>query len=170
MTLNYYIDKRRNRKQESAIRVSIILPWGERLLTTTGIKVYPENWDSKSQRARRMNGNSNLEDSGAINELLDEYRTNVLEIRRRFASSHNMQSLSQEEKSQFKIELLTKGLYKARRRIFPEQNIEDENEKETLFTVYDKFTAEMGEINCWTDVTYKKYGTIKKCWLNMIRT
>ena len=162
MRFNYYLDKRVDRKNESAIRVSIPMPWRERVITTTGKKIYPNRWDKEKQRAKSTNCNSAFEDSYTINQYLTECEARVSQIRNDFQQKHGLLGLSNDLKQEFKHKVLTEGFPEGHRRV-PE-NMEHQNvsKKKTFFDHLDDFVKERSGLNSWSEVTSYKYDLLKR--------
>lgn len=57
MSVNFYLDKRTDKKGDAPIRVSIVIK-GARYLTSTGYKIAPGKWDSDKQQARKGSSNA----------------------------------------------------------------------------------------------------------------
>ena len=69
MAVNFYLDKRTDRKGMCPIRVSIIVR-GARLLTSSGYKIAPDRWDSVRQISKKAGTNAAGFTSAAINQGL----------------------------------------------------------------------------------------------------
>lgn len=52
MAVNFYLEKRTDKKGEAPIRVSIMIK-GSRLITSTGLKIDPAKWNEEKQRAKK---------------------------------------------------------------------------------------------------------------------
>lgn len=79
MPVNYYLEKRPNKKGENPIRLSAIVK-GTRVLSTTGFSIKPESWDENSMRVRPHQINSKKQTSAFINRYLSGVEGAVLEF------------------------------------------------------------------------------------------
>ena len=79
MPVNYYLEKRPNKKGENPIRLSAVVK-GARVLSTTGFSIKPESWDENSMRVRPHQTNSKKQTSAFINRYLNGVEGIVLEF------------------------------------------------------------------------------------------
>ena len=79
MPVNYYLEKRPNKKQEHPIRLSAVVK-GARILSTTGISVKEDSWDADSMRVKPHQTNSKKQTSSYINKYLSGIENTVLEF------------------------------------------------------------------------------------------
>ena len=150
MAVNFYIDKRTDKKGDAPIRISVTIG-GARLLTSTGYKIAPTKWDAARQQIRRGSTNASGITYAVINAALAK-------IAEHFATFEN--------------ECLAKGVHtdaEALKREFAvnfgrKQPAEQTNTKERILTFWDyykMFVDEMGTKNQWTIATHQKFAALK---------
>lgn len=93
MPVNFYIDKRVDRKGDASIRVSITIN-GARFLSSTGYKVAPSKWDKGKQQVRKGSSSANGISYTTMNTVLIKmkeyfvsYENECLLRRKRVSSS-----------------------------------------------------------------------------------
>ena len=150
MAVNFYIDKRTDKKGDAPIRISVTIG-GARLLTSTGYKIAPTKWDAARQQIRRGSTNASGITYAVINAALAK-------IAEHFATFEN--------------ECLAKGVHtdaEALKREFAvhfgrKQAAEQTNAKERILTFWDyykMFVDEMGTKNQWSIATHQKFAALE---------
>ena len=71
--VNYYLEKRTNKKGEAPIRVSIAIR-GSRLVSSTGYSINPNDWNAEKQEVKPKKENSKKETSYDINRGLGDLK------------------------------------------------------------------------------------------------
>lgn len=74
MILNFYLDKRANKKGECPIILSVNI-LKTRLVATTGFSVNPADWNKDKMKMQPHKVNSKKQTSAEINEALLEFET-----------------------------------------------------------------------------------------------
>lgn len=142
MSVNFYLEKRTDKKGDSPIRVSIMIK-GQRLVTSTGYSIARNKWDSAKQEVKRGYSNSRGITFTVINSHL--HRINS------FFTEYENKVLGNAETN---IDLRT---------VYAQNFSKDAEIKDvkTFFDYIDEFTEEVGVANDWTDATYEKFRTFK---------
>lgn len=143
MVVNFYLEKRTDKKGDSPIRVSIMIK-GQRLVTSTGFSIAQNRWDSAKQEVKRGYSNSNGITYTVINSRL--HRINSF-----FAEYENKVLLSDD----INIDLRTVYAQNFGRLA------KSETESKAIFDYIDEFTEEMGAANDWSKATFAKFTTFK---------
>lgn len=149
MAVNFYLDKRTDKKGDAPIRMSITIR-GARYLTSTGYKIAPGKWDATRQQVRRGCTNSSGATYAVINSILAK-------IADHFASYENECIIENRRPNvdALKVEFSQH---------FGRKNKAAAETKTRVMTVLDYldiFTAEMGDVNQWTDGTIKKFAAFR---------
>lgn len=143
MAVNFYLEKRTDKKGDSPIRVSIMIK-GQRFVTSTGYSIAQNRWDSSKQEVKRGYSNSNGITYTVINSRL--HRINSF-----FAEYENKVLLSDD----INIDLRTVYAQNFGRLA------KSETESKAIFDYIDEFTEEMGTANDWSKATFAKFTTFK---------
>lgn len=149
MAVNFYLDKRTDKKGDAPIRMSITIR-GARYLTSTGYKIAPAKWDATRQQARRGCSNSSGVTYTVINSILAK-------IADHFARYEN-ECITENRSPDVDALKLEFAQY------FGRKNKAAAETKTRIMTVLDYldiFTAEMGDVNQWTDGTVKKFAAFR---------
>ena len=146
MAVNFYLDKRTDKKGDAPIRISITIK-GARYITSTGHKIAPCKWDAVKQQVKKGCSNSAGVTYAVINSLL----ANMTE---RFSAYEN--------------ECLTKAVKPSANdlkgefsRNFGRNEKSRQEKKISVFDYLDMFVSEMGDVNQWTDGTTSKFAALK---------
>lgn len=149
MAVNFYLDKRMDKKGDAPIRMSITIT-GARYLTSTGLKIAPAKWDAAKQQTKKGSSNAAGMTWAAINGTLAK-------IAEHFAAYEGncIATDSHPDTEALKLEFArTFG----RARNLP---TEETAPALGLFDYLDIFTKEMGETNNWTIGTRQKFAALK---------
>lgn len=150
MAVNFYLEKRTDKRGEAPIRVSVAVR-GARFVSSTGIKIDPGKWDATRQQAKR--GSSNLKGMtwNKINSMLSAIR---------------------EHFNVFEGECITEGISPSAERLKREfagnfgpaasRGSAEEDPVMSFFDCFDLFFSEEGSANQWTEGTKKKLRTLRK--------
>lgn len=153
MPVNFYLDKRTDKKGDSPIRVSIVIK-GARYLTSTGYKIAPSKWDSDKQQARKGSSNAagmtwavlnsalaritghftTYENDCILNNTSPEVDTLKTEYARVFGRKHTTPTTPEKE---------------TKKRV-PE-----------FWEYYQMFITERSATNQWTHATHQKFDALK---------
>lgn len=148
MAVNFYLDKRTDKKGDAPIRMSIVIR-GARYLTSTGQKIAPAKWNADKQRVKQGASNAAGQTYNVINAILakivdhftafeGECITNGTNpdtdaLKREFANTFGRGNKA--------AEVVAKVM--------------------TFWDYYDLFTKEMGTCNQWTTATYQKFAALR---------
>lgn len=149
MAVNYYLDKRTDKKGDAPIRMSITVK-GVRYLTSTGYKIAPSKWDAYKQQARKGTSNATGMTWAVINSALAK-------IAEHFAT-YEGQCIAADTHPDTEALKLEFARNFGRTRNLPT------NETVTILNLYDyfdMFTKGMGETNNWSYRTLQKFTTLK---------
>lgn len=149
MAVNYYLDKRTDKKGDAPIRMSITVR-GARYLTSTGYKISPAKWDANKQQTRKGCSNAAGMTWTAINSALSK-------IAEHFATYEGecIAADLHPDTEALKLEFA--------RNFGRTKNLPTKETAPTLglYDYYDMFTKDMGETNNWTTGTYQKFAALK---------
>lgn len=149
MAVNFYLDKRTDKKGDAPIRMSITIR-GARYLTSTGLKIAPAKWDATKQQTKKGSSNAAGMTWAAINGTLAK-------IAEHFATYEGncIATDSHPDTEALKLEF-ARNFGRAR-------NLPTEEAAPALglFDYLDIFTKEMGETNNWTIGTRQKFAALK---------
>ena len=149
MAVNFYLDKRTDKKGDAPIRMSISIR-GARYLTSTGLKIAPAKWDASKQQARKGSSNAAGMTWAAINGALAK-------ISEYFSAYEGacIASDSRPDTEALKIEFA--------RNFGRSRNLPQEEAAPAMLLVdyLDIFTKEMGNTNNWTKCTRQKFTTLR---------
>lgn len=149
MAVNFYLDKRTDKKGDAPIRMSITIK-GARYLTSTGLKIAPTKWDAAKQQTKKGSSNAAGMTWAAINGTLAK-------IAEHFAAYEGncIATDSHPDTEALKLEF-ARTFGRAR-------NLPTVEAAPTLglFDYLDIFTKEMGETNNWTIGTRQKFAALK---------
>lgn len=151
MAVNFYLDKRTDKKGDAPIRMSITIR-GVRYLTSTGLKISPAKWDAIKQQTKKGSSNATGMTWAAINGTLAK-------IVEHFAAYEGncITNDTYPDTEALKLEFARNF---GRSRNLPPQ--EGTTPALGLFDYLDFFTKEMGETNNWTISTRQKFAALKK--------
>lgn len=154
MAVNFYLDKRTDKKGESPIRVSIMIK-GKRIVTSTGLKIAPAKWDDEKNKPRK----------GAINNTGMTWNeiNSVLKAIEKHYDSIEVEALTSG------LEITTEYLKSEFNRVFrhkvtdTEQTSTEASAEKVLdfWDYYHMFTKERGASNGWTHATHQKFNALE---------
>lgn len=149
MAVNFYLDKRTDKKGDAPIRMSIVIR-GTRYLTSTGLKITPAKWDAAKQQAKKGSINASGMTWATINSTLAR-------ITEQFASFENNCIVNDLHPDMMALKL------EFARHFGRLRNLPGENDTNALgfFECFDMFTKEMGKTNSWAHGTYQKFATLR---------
>lgn len=153
MAVNFYIDKRTDKKGDAPIRVSIVIK-GARYLTSTGYKIPPAKWDSDKQQARKGSSNAAGMTWAVINSALAR-------IAEHFTTYENDCILNNASPD---VETLkTEYARMFGRKHSTPATPEKESRKRTpgFWEYYKMFIDERSATNQWTQSTHQKFNALK---------
>lgn len=156
MPVNYYLDKRPNKKGENPIRLSAVVK-GVRILSTTGFSIKPESWDESSMRVRPHQTNSKKQTSASINKYLNGVEGIVLD----FENSCRVRP------SADKLKELISG-YDPDASADDEQYDEEGNEitnssrRPSAITLFEEFVRDQSIENQWTSGTMECWNAFRR--------
>lgn len=73
MAVNFYLDKRTDKKGDSPIRVSVSIN-GIRFLSSSGYKIAPDKWDTRKQQVKKGAASANGLTYMTINTILSKIK------------------------------------------------------------------------------------------------
>lgn len=146
MAVNFYIDKRTDKKGEAPIRMSVTIR-GARYLNSTGFKINPAKWDTNKQQARK--GCSN-----AAGMTWANINSSLAKIAEHFAN-YEGQMISTNQHPDTEAIKMEYARHFCRTRTQAKKATGDPG----LFECFDIFTKEMGEANSWSKGTRQKFAT-----------
>lgn len=151
MAVNFYLDKRTDKKGDAPIRMSIAIK-GARYLTSTGYKIAPTKWDAGKQQARKGTSNAAGMTWAVINSALAKIAEHFANYEGRCMADNtapDVEALKEEFARTF-----------GRARNMPEP--QEEAAPLGLFDYYDMFAKETGAANNWTIATRQKIAAFRK--------
>lgn len=149
MAVNFYLDKRTDKKGDAPIRMSITIR-GARYLTSTGYKIAPTKWDGARQQVRRGCSNATGVTYAVINAALAKITDHFTGFENECITGDQRPNIDA-----LKNEFAANFGRKSTAAVTPDEK------PLTLFDYLDMFTAEMGEANQWTDGTRQKFAALK---------
>ncbi len=146
MAVNFYLDKRTDKKGDAPIRMSITVR-GARFLSSAGYKVAPAKWDAVKQQVRRGCSNASGITWAAINSALAriaehfaQFESDCIVANRKVdADALREEFIKNFGRVRAKISIKAMGLY----------------------DYFDLFTREVGESHNWTRATRQKMAAFK---------
>ena len=150
MAVNFYLDKRTDKKGDAPIRMSIMIQ-GARYLTSTGYKIAPAKWDETKQQARKGCSNAAGLTWAVINSALAKIAEHFAKYEGECISTG-----THPDTEAIKIEF---ARHFGRTRNLPTQ------EAAPAFGFWDyyaQFVDERGSENSWTIATHQKFAALKK--------
>lgn len=149
MAVNFYLDKRTDKKGDAPIRMSITIR-GARYLTSTGLKISPAKWDTTKQQAKKGSSNALGITWASINSALAK-------IIEHFSSYEGicLAADSHPNTEDIKLEFARNFGRSKNLPLCKNASVSD------LFYSFDVFVKEMGEANNWTLSTRQKFATLK---------
>ena len=147
MAVNFYLEKRADKKGDNPIRVSIAIQ-GQRLVTSTGYSISPNKWDNIKQEVKRGCSNGKGITYTVINTHLRRIDS--------FFTEYESKALLNNESEDIRT-VYARNFGKDARI----GNIAEKTLEKTLFDYLDEFTAEMGTSNDWTKATFEKFAAVK---------
>lgn len=149
MAVNFYLDKRTDKKGEAPIRISIIIR-GVRFLTSTGLKISPRKWDAAKQMVKKGSINSMGLLWTAINGTLARITEHFVTY-----EGYNLATDNYPDRETLKLEFVRNfGRYKKKYEILSSVN--------GVAEFLDIFIKEMCETNNWSPGTRVKFVSLKK--------
>lgn len=145
MAVNFYLEKRTDKKGDAPIRVSVMIR-GARLVTSTGYKIAPAKWDAAKQQVKR--GCSNAQ--GITYAVINAYLLRISELFTAFENACLMSGRTLEKTA----------LHDEYARNFGKGTAPEEKQL-TFSEVWKIFVDEMGTQNQWTKATYQKFSALK---------
>ena len=148
MAVNFYIEKRTDKKGDAQIRMSVTIS-GTRYLTSVGYKIAPAKWDAAKQQVRRGCSNAAGVTYNVINSVLAK-------ITEHFAMYENecinvgYKPTAETLKNEFAEIFRRKGAAKG-----------TNTKVVTPFDCMDVFLRDMGDTNGWAFNTRRCFGTLK---------
>lgn len=147
MAVNFYIDRRTDKRGDAPIRVSITIR-GVRLLTSSGFKISPAKWDGNRQLVKKGAINSSGVGWSVINSALNKIRDHYISVEGECITK-GIQTSVTDLKADF---ARTFGRYNCNPSAADDRS---------LFEYIDIFTKEVGESNDWTKSTHQKFLALK---------
>ncbi len=144
MPVNYYLDKRPNKKDEYPIRISVVVN-GTRVLSTTGFSVTLSSWNDKTKRVKPHQTNSKKQTSAQINKYLIGIEALILDF----------ENTCKARPSQEKLKELISS-YNPNADIEEEEEVVREKRRPSAVAYFDEFFDEERILSQWT------YGTIQQ--------
>lgn len=154
MAINFYLEKRPDKKGDVAIRVSITIK-GTRYLTSTGLKATPAKWDDARQQARK--GSSNA--AGMTWSVLNAALARISE---HFATYESDCILKNITPSVDELKAEYARAFGRRKSTPATEAIERASRKIDFWGYYDLFIRDRSQANQWTITTHKKFNTLKR--------
>lgn len=148
MAVNFYLDKRTDKKGDAPIRMSIAIN-GARYLTSTGYKITPGKWDAVKQQVRRGASNGSGMTWAVINSALAR-------IAEHFATYEGecLSNGTRPDTNTLKMEFAN-AFGRSR------THTQSESKQLGLFDYLELFIKEMGELNQWTVGTRQKFAALR---------
>lgn len=150
MAVNFYLEKRTDKKGDAPIRISICIR-STRYVTSTGYKITPSKWDAAKQQVKKGCSNAAGMSWTAINAMLAKMSERFTAIENECILNNripDIESLKSEFTSAF-----------GRRRQKP---IEDESTFLNFWDYYKMFIDDRSVANQWTIATRRKFNTLKE--------
>ena len=148
MAVNFYLDKRTDKKGDAPIRMSITIR-GARYLTSTGLKISPMKWDAGKQQVKKGSSNATGATWSVINGTLAK-------IAEHFAAFECdcIAADTNPDTERLKLEFA--------RTFGRVRNLPTDADTPTLglFDYLGVFIKEMGEANSWTLGTRRKFASL----------
>lgn len=155
MAVNFYLEKRTDKKGDAPIRVSIMIK-GVRLVTSTGCKIAPAKWNEEKHQVKKGAYNATGMSWAEINSVLNEIDKHfgAVEID---ALTNGTEITTDSLKSEFS------RVFRHKPEQSPANTSEQGQEPEEMgfWEYYDMFTAERGQKNEWTTATHQKFNALK---------
>lgn len=151
MAINFYIDKRTDKKGDAPIRVSIVIK-GARYLTSTGYKVTPGKWDCDKQQARKGTSNATGMTWAVLNSALAR-------ITEHFTSYENDCILNNTTPDVDTLKSEYARVFGRKRGTAIKQA---EAAKKGFWDYYKMFIEETSTANQWTVSTHQKFAALRK--------
>ncbi len=160
MATKFYLDGRKNKAGESAVKVSVSM-YKKRLLTTLGFNVSPDKWSSERQRVKHgASVNLKTESKGKavrktsyndINNWLNTIENHFTQLEIKLTTSPDAQK---------ELDLMAEFTSKFR-------TSKNRQAKEvTLFDRMDEFIKEKSKLNDWAGGTTEIFNALKKHLVN----
>lgn len=155
MAINFYLEKRTDKKGESPIRVSIMIK-GCRIVTSTGMKISAGKWNEEKQRAKKgayTESGMTWSDLNRIQDKITEHFNGI----ENDALTNDIEITPEFLKSEFNC------FFRHKSKKAPAPGIEEEEGPVMTFPdYYHQFTKERGESNQWTRATHQKFNTFER--------
>jgi len=147
MAVNFYLDKRTDKKGDTPIRVSIMIG-GVRLLTSVGYSINPTKWDISKQRVKQGASNGRSITYSVINSHLNRIEQQCIDLENKCLN----------EKIEVTADIIKENIETKNK---PRENSHAKNTERTFLSIFDLFTKEVGTSNTWTIGTYEKFAAIR---------
>lgn len=156
MAVNFYLEKRTDKKGEAPIRVSIMIK-GSRIVTSTGLKIAPAKWNEDKQRAKKGSYNETGMTWAEINRFQDR-------ITEHFNGIENETLINGAVITPEFLKTEFSRVFRHRQHKETElKNIKSQEEKILGFWDYfHQFTRERGQSNQWTFATHQKFNAFER--------
>ncbi|MDE7394029.1 MAG: site-specific integrase [Muribaculaceae bacterium] len=151
MAVNFYLDKRTDKKGDAPIRVSITIK-GVRYLTSTGFKITPSKWDYDRQQARKGSSNATGMTWAVINSAL----ARITEHFTKYENDCIFNDVSPD------IDALKSEYARVFGRKRRTATKSDEPVMLGFWDYYEMFIHETSLANQWTVSTHQKFAALKK--------
>lgn len=153
MSVNFYLDKRTDKKGDAPIRVSIVIK-GTRYLTSTGYKIAPGKWDTDKQQARKGSTNA----AGMTWAVLNSALARITEHFTTYENDCIVNNTSPDVDT-----LKTEYARVFGRKHTTPATPETENKKRApgFWDYYNMFINERSSTNQWTLATHQKFNALK---------
>lgn len=148
--VNYYLDKRTNKKNEAPIRVSIAVR-GARMVSSTGYSINPDDWNAEKQEVKPKRENSKKETSYEINRDLAKLKKHFND----YENDHGKVT-AEDLRAEFK-----KYMGRIESQSSDESQTGESLRVPGLFDRFEQFINEESLNNQWTIATKKALNVIK---------
>lgn len=158
MAVNFYIESRLDKHGDAQIRVSLAIT-GARYVTSTGIKIDPDKWDSKNKRAKKGASNSSGMTWARINAALKR-------IEEHFGNVEADCLVNQRTVDNAFLKREFNAVFRANDKTSApaRENAATDTETPSLgfWDCYSMFTTERGASHEWTRATFQKFNALKR--------
>lgn len=156
MAVNFYLEKRTDKKGEAPIRVSIMIK-GSRLVTSTGLKISPAKWNEEKQRAKKGSYTETGMTWAEMNRIQDKITEHFNGIENE-AITNGTKITPEYLKREFS------KVFRHKPEKEPGPGIKEQPEEKVsdFWDYYHRFTKERGQSNQWTKATHQKFNALEK--------
>lgn len=159
MAVNFYLDKRTDKKGEAPIRVSISIK-GIRLLTSSGYKIAPGNWNEEKHKVKKGSSNKAGLTWNEINSVINSIEEHFSVIEGK-ALTKGLKIDINFLKSEFSKHFRHKDPENKSDSKRPWKKKQEKKESE-FWEYYKEFIKETSIKNQWTLSTHQKFNALKK--------